>query len=119
MFTEQTAALTDLARSVTTGAVVTDDLAAVGNIVAEGKAAIVVMPPAITFDTPTARTLTWTVYLAAGPDPIRATPALDRLLDQLHSPLELTAAEPVSLPTHQGQLIAGYQLTTSSTYIDQ
>ncbi|OYO16286.1 hypothetical protein CGZ94_04925 [Enemella evansiae] len=98
---------------------VTDDLAQLGTLIATGNAVVIIMPPAIRWDTWTSAALTWSLYIAAGPDPIHALGPLNALLDALAGPLELTEGEPVTLATNQGRSVAGYRLTTTATFLTQ
>lgn len=84
----------------------------------DGRHAVLIGPPAVTYDTYSAATATWDVLLIANPpaDRLAAWAALDDLLEAVRVDLDVDSARPVEWVPGTGTAYAALQLSCAIEY---
>lgn len=92
---------------------------AAGPALAAGSVVVLVLPPALTFETAYHVEAAWTALVIAGPehDPGKAWQTLDAALDALAGPLDVDTARPVSFADPQGPLWPAFEITFTTEHI--
>lgn len=82
--------------------------------------AVVIDPPALTFETYTMTGRTWEIFIVAGPihDRLEAWAAVDDVLAALKDPLSLASARPTNYQPANGPAYPGYVATLTETVIE-
>lgn len=101
------------------GAVVTLDPREAAAALLAGELAVVIQPPATTFETWTITEYTWQiVVISPVPEALDAWPSLDALVAELREPLELDSAALTMWQPAQGPAWPCASLTTTTSTID-